>query len=80
MMLDLFFLTGEKAIHATIIKMLQITEKQILKIENMEKLHRFLKNDIYHEFYKVFMEEKATAKTIEDFGLCFFDNVQRLEM
>lgn len=48
MMLDLFFLTGEKAIHATIIKMLQITEKQILKIDNMETLHRFLKNDIYH--------------------------------
>lgn len=64
MMLDLFFLTGEKAIHATIIKMLQITEKQILKIDNMETLHRFLKNDIYNEFYKVFMEEKATAKTI----------------
>ena len=33
-MLDLFFLTGEKAIHATIVRMLQVTEATIMKIED----------------------------------------------
>lgn len=35
-MLDLFFLTGEKAIHATIIRMLQITEEKIMNIKDTE--------------------------------------------
>ena len=34
MMLDLFFLTGEMAIHATIVKMLQVTLPQLMKIED----------------------------------------------
>jgi hypothetical protein len=58
MMLDLFFLTGEKAIHATIIKMLQTTERTILQMKSPEILQKFLKNDIYHEFYKAFLKEK----------------------
>lgn len=35
-MLDLFFLTGEKAIHATIIRMLQITEERVMRIKDTE--------------------------------------------
>jgi hypothetical protein len=46
-MLDLFFLTGEKAIHATIIRMLEITKPIIMKINDTECLQRFLKEDIY---------------------------------
>jgi hypothetical protein len=34
MMLDLFFLTGEKAIHAIIIKMLQTTEHIVLQLKS----------------------------------------------
>lgn len=33
-MLDLFFLTGEKSIHATIVRMLQVTESLIMKIDD----------------------------------------------
>lgn len=79
-MLDLFFLTGEKAIHAIIIKMLQITEERILKIKDMEGLHKFLKGDIQDEFYKVFIKERETAKSLSDFGLCFFENIQRVQL
>lgn len=60
--------------------MLQITEPLILRINNPEQLQKFMKNDIYHEFYKVFLKQKDTAKTIQDFGLCFFDNVHRVQM
>jgi hypothetical protein len=35
-MLDLFFLIGEKAIHATTVKMLQITKDKILKMTGPE--------------------------------------------
>jgi hypothetical protein len=79
-MLDLFFLTGEKSIHATIVRMLQVTESHLMKINDTEQLQRFLKCDIYHEYYKVFMEERETARTISDFGLCFFDSVERMKM
>ena len=34
LMLDLFFLIGEKAIHGTIIKMLSITQEHITKLED----------------------------------------------
>ena len=47
-MLDLFFLVGEKAIHATTVRMLQITKDQILAIKGPEDLQKFLKKDIYH--------------------------------
>jgi hypothetical protein len=80
MMLDLFFLTGEKAIHAIIIKMLKTTETQIIALNSPEQLQKFLKNDIYHEFYKTFLREKETARSIEDFGLCFFESIERLQM
>jgi len=33
-MLDLFFLTGEKAIHAVTVKMLEITHDKILKMDD----------------------------------------------
>jgi len=46
-MLDLFFLTGEKAIHATIIRMLEVTKERILKINDTESLQKYLKEDIY---------------------------------
>lgn len=71
-MWDLFFLTGEKAIHATIVRMLEITQHHIVKINDPETLQKFLKNDIYFEYYKVFMKEKENAQKISDFGLCCF--------
>ena len=60
--------------------MLQVTSKQLLKIQDTEELQKFLKCDIYHEYYKTFMIERDTAKSISDFGLCFFDSVERLNM
>lgn len=35
-MLDLFFLTGEKAIHATIVRMLEVTKPIIMNIKDTE--------------------------------------------
>lgn len=35
-MLDLFFLTGEKAIHATTVKMLEVTRESILALKDAE--------------------------------------------
>ncbi len=43
-------------------------------------MQKFLKVDIYSEYYKICLEEKKTAKSISDFGLCFFDTVERLKM
>ena len=51
-----------------------------MKIEDTEGLQKFLKCDIYHEYYKVFMVERQTARSISDFGLCFFENVERMKM
>ena len=51
-----------------------------MKIEDTESLQKFLKCDIYHYYYKIFIEERETAKSISDFGLCFFDNVERMKM
>ena len=76
-MIDLFFLEGEKAITSLIIRMLEISQDEIMKIEDAEIMQKFLKKDMFHFCYKTLCEDKDCAKTLNDFGLSFYQNVQQ---
>lgn len=78
-MMDLFYLVGEKAIHATIIRMLELSKNDILEIKDPEKLQNFVKKDIYQLYYAAFEKDKHEATCLEHFGLCFFEEIEHLE-
>ena len=75
-MIDLFFLEGEKAITSLIIRMLEISREEIMKIDDAEKMQKFLKKDMFHYCYKTLLEEEKNAKTLNDFGISFYQNVE----
>lgn len=57
--------------------MLEISQDEIMKIEDPETMQKFLKRDMFHFCYKTLCEEKEDAKTLNDFGLSFYQNVQQ---
>lgn len=75
-MMDLFFIGGEKAIHAIIVKMLEVSKEKILKnVKTAEGLNQFLKVDMFQEYYHVFIKEKKCAKNLKDFGMSFYQTI-----
>lgn len=46
--LDLFLLEGKRAIHALLIRMLELTTDLVLKADSPEKLQKFVKFDIFN--------------------------------
>ena len=53
-MMDLFFLEGEKAITAVVVRMLEIAQVEILKLKEPEDMQKFIKVDIFHFCFKTF--------------------------
>lgn len=45
--LDLFLLEGKRAIHALLIRMLELTTDLVLKADSPEKLQKFIKFQIF---------------------------------
>lgn len=74
-MIDLFFLEGEKAITALIVRMLEIAHSEIMKIEDAFELQQFMKSTIFHYCFETLCREKQSAKRISDFGLSFYQSV-----
>ena len=47
-----------------------------MKIDDPETMQKFLKKDMFHYCYKTLLEEEKNAKTLNDFGISFYQNVE----
>lgn len=74
-MIDLFFLESHRAITSLIVRMLEISQAEILKIRDPEVMQKFIKSEMFHFCFKTLEQEKIKAKTISDFGLSSYNNV-----
>jgi hypothetical protein len=52
-MMDLFFVVGEKAIHAILVKMLEISQDKIIKLKTQEDINQILKKELFMDYSKI---------------------------
>ena len=71
-LLDLFLLEGKNAIHALLVRMLELTTERIIATTSAEKLQKFVKFEIFDVCAEKLDEERKGALCIEDFGLSFY--------
>ncbi len=75
LIMDLFLLEGEKAIHAIIVKMLEENKETIIQCRDIEEIQQYLKYDIFKEFSQKFEKDREKATSIEEIGLSFYKNI-----
>lgn len=74
--LDLFFLDGENAIHSLIIRMMKLQEDRILGFSDECELMGYFKKEIINDCYLSVKKNQANAKKLEDFEMNFLKSTK----
>lgn len=75
-LLDLFLLEGKNAIHALLVRMLELTADKVCSTTSAEKLQKFVKFEIFDVCADKLAAERKEATCIEDFGLSFYEKTE----
>ena len=74
--LDLFFLDGENALHSLIIRMMKMKEERILGFLDECELMNYFKKDLIIECYNSVKKNQEDATKLEDFEINFIKSVK----
>ena len=69
--LDLFFLDGENALHSLIIRMMKMKEDKILGFMDESELMMYFKKDLLLDCYSSMKKNQIEATKLEDFEINF---------
>jgi hypothetical protein len=74
--LDLFFLNGENALHSLIIRMMKLQEDKIVAFEDLCELMNYFKKEMIMDCFRSVEKNQTNAQKLEDFEINFMKSTK----